>query len=45
VAQELNYFWPLKKMGSMGYRDWHKPEMKEFFRRLLDEEQEWRPVQ
>jgi len=21
----------------IGYRDWHKPEMKEFFRRLLDE--------
>jgi len=29
----------------IGYRDWHKPEMKEFFRRLLDEEQEWGPVQ
>ncbi len=23
----------------IGYRDWHKPEMKEFFRRLLDEKQ------
>ncbi len=29
----------------IGYRDWHKPEMKEFFRRLLDEEQEWVSVQ
>jgi len=29
----------------IGYRDWHKPEMKEFFRRLLDEEQEKGPVQ
>jgi len=29
----------------IGYRDWHKPEMKRFFRRLLDEEQEWGPVQ
>ena len=24
----------------IGYRDWHKQEMKEFFRRLPDEEQE-----
>ncbi len=23
----------------IGYRDWHKPEMKEFFRRLLEEKQ------
>jgi len=27
----------------IGYRDWHKPEMKEFFRRLLHEEQQWGP--